>query len=74
MSQVLFCFQSYNTCFRSETFSVRSGQVLVNLVRMFAAHKEKSFVSPFFKVSVDHRSDNLESGKSYCFGNVWKES
>ena len=41
---------------------------------MLAAHKEKNFVSAFFKVSVDHLFDNLESGKSYCFGNVWKES
>ena len=46
--------------------------VLVNLALMFAAHKEKSFVSAFFKVSVDHLFDNLESRKSYCFGNVLK--
>ena len=42
---------------------------------MFAAHEEKSFVSAFFKVFIDRLFDSLESGKSYCFGNVvWKES
>ena len=42
---------------------------------MFAAHEEKSFVSAFFKVFIDHLFDSLESEKSYCFGNiVWKES
>ena len=36
---------------------------------------KKSFVSAFFKVFIDHLFDSLESGKSYCFGNiVWKES
>ena len=30
---------------------------------MFAAHHEKSFVPAFFKVSIDHLFDNLESEK-----------
>ena len=48
---------------------------MVYLVRMFAVHEEKSFVSAFFKVFIDHLFDSLESGKSYCFENiVWKES
>ena len=40
-------------------------QILLNLARTstFAAHHEKSFVPEFFKVSVDHLFDNLESGK-----------
>ena len=40
-------------------------------VRLCAARHVKSFVpvSVFFKVSVDHLFDNLESGKrNYCFG------
>ena len=38
-------------------------------------HHEKSLVPGFFKVSVDHLSGNLESGKvNYCFGKKgWKK-
>ena len=50
-------FQSYNKCF------ISFGQILFNLSRMFAAHHEKSFVAAFFKVSIDHLFDNLESEK-----------
>ena len=35
------------TCFRFE-------QILFNLARMFAVPHKKSFVSAFFKVTVDH--------------------
>ena len=40
-------------------------QILLNLAHTstFAAHHEKSFVPPSFKVSVDHLFDNIESGK-----------
>ena len=43
---------------------------------MFAAHHGKSFVPVFFKVSIDHLFDNLESRKiNNCFGKkVWKKS
>ena len=35
----------------------------------FAAHHGKSFVPAFFKVSIDHLFNKLESGKiNYCFG------
>ena len=44
------------------------GQILFNLAQLFALHHEKSFVPAFFKVSIDHLFDNLESGKrNYCF-------
>ena len=46
------------------------GQILFNLARMFAAHYE-SFVPAFFKVSIDHLFDILESGKKSLF---WKKS
>ena len=46
----------------------RFGQILSNLARMFAAHREKDFVPTFSKVSTDHLVDNLESEKrNYCF-------
>ena len=53
-------------------------QILLNLAHTstFAAHHEKSFVPAFFKVSVDHLFDNLESGKrnNKLFGKkVWKK-
>ena len=37
---------------------------------------KKSFVPAFFKVSIDHLFDNLESGKrNHCFGKkVWEKS
>ena len=36
---------------------------------MFAVHHEKKLCSCFFKVTIDHLFDNLESGKrNYCFG------
>ena len=38
---------------------------------------EKSFVPVFFKVSIDHSFDNLESGKSkknIVLEKVWKKS
>ena len=40
-------------------------QILLNLAHTstFAAHHDKSFVPAFFKVSVDHLFDNLESEK-----------
>jgi len=53
----------------------RFGQILFNLARLFAAHHEKSFVSAFFKVSIDHLFDNLESGKrNDYFDKGWKKS
>ena len=45
------------------------GQILFNLARTFAVHREKSFVPTFFKFCADSLFDNLESGKrNYCFG------
>ena len=36
---------------------------------MFAVHHEKKLCSCFFKVTIDHLFDNLESGKrNYCLG------
>ena len=54
LQQVLY--ESHFFCF---------DQILLNLAHTstFAAHHEKSFVPAFFKVSVDHLFDNLESGK-----------
>ena len=43
----------------------RFGQIVFNLVRMFAAHHERSFVAAFFKISFDHLLDNLASEKTY---------
>ena len=55
MEKVLSC------CFFSKLQEVlykgtcfRFGQILFNLARMFAVHHKKSFVSAFFKVTVDH--------------------
>ena len=67
LQQVLY--ESHFFCF---------DQILLNLARTstFAAHHEKSFVPAFFKVSVDHLFDNLESGKrkNKLFGKkVWKK-
>ena len=67
LQQVLY--ESYFFCF---------DQILLNLARTstFAAHHEKSFVPAFFKVSIDHLFDNLESGKrnNKLFGKkVWKK-
>ena len=42
---------------------IKSYSILPIQVHYFAAHHEKSFVPAFFKVSVDHLFDNLESGK-----------
>ena len=45
------------------------GKIVFHLARTFAAHHEKSLVPAFFKVSIDHLFDNLESGKrNYWFG------
>ena len=45
------------------------GQILFNVARTFAVHHEKTFVPAFFKVSIDHVFDILESEKrNYCFG------
>ena len=49
---------------------LRFGQILFNLVRMFAAHHEKRFVPASFKVSIDHLVDNLECGKKKLL--FWK--
>ena len=58
-----------------EVICFRFGQILFNLARLFAAHHEKSFVSAFFMVSIDHLFDNLGSGKrNYCFHKGWKKS
>lgn len=36
--------------------------------RIFAVHHEEGLVPVFFKFSIDHSLDNIESGKkSYCF-------
>ena len=36
---------------------------------MYSVHHEKGSVHVFFKVSIDHLFDDLESGKrNYCFG------
>ena len=67
MVKVVSFFESYNKCFISEFFCF--GHTLFNLARMFGADHEKNFVPAFFKVSIDQRLDNLESGKrNYCFG------
>ena len=34
----------------------------------FVVNHEKTLVLAFFKVSVDHLFDNVESAKIYCFG------
>ena len=45
------------------------GQILFHVARTFAVHHEKTFVPAFFKVSIDHLFDILESEKrNYCFG------
>ena len=64
-----FFFQSYNKFFLSEIF-FRFGQILFNLAHLFAGHREQSFVPTFFKVSIDHLFDNLESGNELLF---WKK-
>ena len=41
----------------------------ISPVRLQCVHREKSYVTAFFKVCIDHLFDNLESGKrNYCFG------
>ena len=45
------------------------GQIFFSVARMFAAHYE-SFVPAFFKVSIDHLFDNLDSEKKSLF---WKK-
>ena len=81
-SLFLIFFQSYNKCFFTtsayESHFFCFDQILLNLAHTstFAAHHEKSFVPAFFKVSVDHLFDNLESGKrnNKLFGKkVWKK-
>ena len=67
LQQVLY--ESHCFCF---------DQILLNLAHTstFVAHHEKSFVPAFFKVSIDHLFDNLESGKrnNKLFGKkVWKK-
>ena len=53
----------------------RFGQILFNLAHLFAAHREQSFAPTFFKVSIDHLFDNLESGNEVLFWKkVWKKS
>ena len=42
---------------------------MFSLARTFAVHQEKSLVTAFLKVSIDHLFDNLESGKR----NYWFE-
>ena len=58
----------------------RFGQILINLAPTLAVHHERSFVSVFFGVSIDHLFDNLESGKRHprlllllFWKNVWTE-
>ena len=64
-----FFFQSYNNCFISEFLALWSN--LIQSRRVFAVHREKSFVPAFFKICIDHLFDNFESGKrNYCFGKI----
>ena len=46
------------------------GQIVFNFACTFPAHlKKKALFLRFFKVSIDHLFDSLESGKrKYCFG------
>ena len=56
MEKVLSCcffFSKLQEVFYKGT-CFRFGQILFNLARMFAVHHKKSFVSAFFKVTVDH--------------------
>ena len=41
------------------------GQILFHVARTFAVHHEKTFVPAFFKVSIDHLFDILESEKRF---------
>ena len=63
---VKFFFQSCNKCFISD-YIFRFAQIVFALARTFAVHPEKSVVSTFFKVCIDHLFDNLESGKTLLF-------
>ena len=64
-----FFFKSHNKCFKylSIFFIFRFGQILFNLAHMSTVHHEKGVVPAFFKVSIEHLFDDLESGKrNYC--------
>ena len=58
-----------------EVIFLSFGQIVFDLTHLFAAHHENSFVPAFFKVSIDHLCDNLESGKrNYCFQKNYRKS
>ena len=64
MVKVLSYFESYNKGFTSEIFFV-----FVKSYSILHGCQRKSFIPVFFKVSIDHLFDNLESEKvNYCFG------
>ena len=57
--------QSQNVLSRCKNFLIR---LSLGGYRTFAVHHEESLVPVFFKFSIDHSLDNIESGKnSYCF-------
>ena len=70
-------FESYNKCFTSENFFLLVKLYSISPVRLQHI-VDKAFCSCiFFKVSIAHLFDNLESGKRnymYCFGKSLEKS
>ena len=67
-----FFFQSSNKCFGREFFFFLVKSYSISAVCLQRTMKIALFPA-FFKVSVDHPFDNLESRtRNYCFENVWK--